>query len=401
MRVLDLFAGPGGWSEGMASIGIRAVGFELDGDACRTRAAAGHLAAQTDVAAYPADAIGEVDGLVASPPCQAFSMAGQREGEKDLPALHSAISGSRSGWKDGTLDVEWHDARSPLILEPLRWAWHTRPAWIACEQVPPCLPIWEHMADVLRAWGYDAVAVRLLAADYGVPQTRRRAFLLAHRDGVKVAEPTHAEHPEPGLFGDRKPWVTMADALGWTGRLYGNQKPPHNGGRYHSVGCENPAQSVTSNVHLYRLVGNNSVAGEGRAERKGDKPAMTVGSRADLWRLRQGNQENATVWDIHEPSPTMLFGHRKNEVQWVRTRPATTVVSSFGQGKIAPPGHHDTSTYETDSVKITLAEAAVLQGFRPDYPFQGSKTSQFRQVGNAVPPTWAAQIIGVLAMEAQ
>jgi len=80
MRVVDCFAGPGGWSEGMASIGIRAVGLELDGDACRTRVAAGHRTVLADVTAYPPEAFRGFDGLVASPPCQAFSAAGKREG---------------------------------------------------------------------------------------------------------------------------------------------------------------------------------------------------------------------------------------------------------------------------------------------------------------------------------
>jgi len=308
------------------------------------------------------------DGIVVHN-CQAFSMAGKREGDEDLPRLHSAIASARDGWCDELRNGPWYDVRTPLILEPLRWAHHCRPTWIACEQVPPCLPIWEHMADVLRSWGYDAIALKLCSADYGVPQTRLRAFLLAHRGGVRVAEPTHAECPEPCLFGERLPWVSMAEALGWTP-----------GSR-----AMDPRQSERAKA---RVVPDT-------------EPSRTICSEklvrgVDLWRLRHNNQERATIRGLDEPAATIFTGDAKNDIRWTRTRPATTVVRSCGQGKIAPPGHHDTSTYETDSVKVTLAEAAVLQGFRPDYPFQGSKTSRFRQVGNAVPPTWAAQIVGAL-----
>jgi DNA (cytosine-5)-methyltransferase 1 len=343
--VVDLFAGPGGWSEGMASIGIHEVGLELDRDACRTRVAAGHHTVRTDVAAYPPEAFAGFSGVVASPPCQAFSQAGKREGIKDLSAIHRAVEAARSGWRDELRAGPWADDRSALILEPLRWAWTVRPTWLACEQVPPALEVWEHMADVLRSWGYDARALRLLAADYGVPQTRLRAFLLAHRERVNVAEPTHAEKPEPGLFGaDRRPWVRMAEALGWDGV-----------------------------------------------------------ERVRNWRVG-GFAADAEAIPLDRPAPTLTLSNGRE--CWTYERPATCVA---GDPRLSPPGYRGRpEDYTADgeymgersmdhAVKIELHEAAILQGFRPDYPFQGTKTSRFRQVGNAVPPTWAAQIIGSLS----
>ena len=56
----------------------------------------------------------------------------------------------------------------------------------------------------------------LNAADYGVPQTRKRAFCLAHRTRtVHAPEATHDRDPQPSLFGELAPWVSMASALGW------------------------------------------------------------------------------------------------------------------------------------------------------------------------------------------
>ena len=78
--VLELFAGPGGASEGARMIGLhRLVGVEIDPAACATRAAAGHRTVRASVTALDtAPLSGRVAGLLASPPCTTFSAAGKR-----------------------------------------------------------------------------------------------------------------------------------------------------------------------------------------------------------------------------------------------------------------------------------------------------------------------------------
>jgi DNA (cytosine-5)-methyltransferase 1 len=190
--VLDLFAGPGGWSEGLRELGRQDIGFETDKAACATRHAAGHLTIRADVSTYPLEHLtGRVEGIIASPPCPDFSSAGRRKG----------VAGD-SGW---------------LIYEVPRWVEAIRPQWVACEQVPEVLPYWRLFADQFWAIGYSCWAGILCAADYGVPQERYRAVLMAHRDKtVHPPAPTHAEHPEDGLLGPALlPWVSMAEGLGW------------------------------------------------------------------------------------------------------------------------------------------------------------------------------------------
>jgi site-specific DNA-cytosine methylase len=96
-----------------------------------------------------------------------------------------------------------------------RWALGVRPDWVACEQVPEVLPIWHVVAERLRAEGYSAWAGTLNAADYGVPQTRQRAVLMASRSRPAVPPAaTHARRPRVRLDGTGLPsWATMAEAL--------------------------------------------------------------------------------------------------------------------------------------------------------------------------------------------
>ncbi|GAA1402698.1 hypothetical protein GCM10009639_46400 [Kitasatospora putterlickiae] len=217
-HIIDLFAGPGGWSEGLRRLGHTDIGFEIDAAACATRTAAGHHTIRTDVATYPtAPLVGKVSGLIASPPCQTFSAAGLRAGNDDIALCHQALDDLTAGRDTrSALHSACADPRSLLAVEPLRYAFDTRPDWIALEEVPAVEPLFDHIARILRGLGYSTWVGVLNAADYGVPQTRRRAFLLASAVcPVTPPGPTHAATAEPeSLFGPgRSPWVTMANAL--------------------------------------------------------------------------------------------------------------------------------------------------------------------------------------------
>lgn len=190
--IVDLFAGPGGWSLGLRALGLEDVGVEFDKDIADTREQLGLQTIHADVRDIPVDAWGRIDGLIASPPCQTFSQAGKRMGLAD--------------------------ARGQLIYEPKRFIECHLPDFIAFEEVPPVLPMWDEYAAWLRDIGYRAWTGILNAADYGVPQSRKRAFLFATRNGVSPSPlpGTHAKNPSrrPNLFGEtKKKWVTAAEAL--------------------------------------------------------------------------------------------------------------------------------------------------------------------------------------------
>lgn len=226
---LDLFAGPGGWDEGLRILGsdVPVIGIEWDEWACKTRTAAGHLTIRADVSKHPTEPfVGRVRGLIASPPCPTFSAAGNGLGNAEMDRLISAASCiARVGWADPWKLHEWADPRTPLVLEPLRWVEALRPRWIACEQVPAVAELWGHYEFIWRQEGYSTWSGVMDAECFGVPQTRDRAVLMATLDGpCHPPEPTHQRYV-PGepqwtearadLLGVRLPWVSMAEALGW------------------------------------------------------------------------------------------------------------------------------------------------------------------------------------------
>lgn len=342
MTVLDLFAGPGGWSQGLRSMGIREVGIEIDATVCATRKAAGHATIRADVATYPTAPLrGKVTGQIGSPPCQTFSAAGLRAGNDDLPLCHQALDDLAHG-NDTRAAVReaCTDPRSLLVVEPLRYALDMRPDWIVLEEVPAVLPLFEHTARHLSAVGYSTWTGILNAADFGLAQTRRRAILLASRTRPALPpEPTHADGGTPDdLFGDGlPPWRTMGDVLGC---------PP-------------------AIVHTR---GNHTTGGS-RFSTTG--PSWAVTGRARSWLLKVGNRPAATRRRLDQPAPTLLFGKALNDVSW-----------------IDPDG--------TPVRRLAVVEAAALQGFPTHYPWAGSRTKQFQQIGNAVPPPLATAVLGTL-----
>ncbi|AKJ10198.1 DNA methylase [Streptomyces incarnatus] len=390
--ILDLFAGPGGWSHALSVLGARDVGLEWDTWACKTRARAGQLTIQTDVARYPVWIFsGRVLGLIASPPCQAWSMAGKRLGLVDQLLVHQAVTDLAAGrdTREQLLSA-CADPRSLLAAEPMRYL-HAlnavgEPEWVAMEEVPDVLPLWKQYAAVLRTWGFSVWTGILNAADYGVPQTRRRAILLASR--VRTAEPpppTHAQVAEPeSLFGPgRARWVSMAEALGW-GRTDG-PVPTVCAGGGPGGGPEPFPSGARKTLTDARARGTWTPhpAGAARHSRRTDQPVdcSTQTSTAEAhrwaWSLRSNNQANATVRRVDEPAGTLFFGHRANECTWV-AEPAAPVPLN-----VAVP----------EPIRITAREAGVLQSFPVDYPWQGNKGQQFSQIGNAVPPRLAAHLL--------
>lgn len=333
VAIVDLFAGPGGWDIAAQQLGLPVTGIELDPSACATRRAAGLDTVEGDVRAWRPEDFPTATDLIGSPPCQPYSIAGKGAGRRALDTvLHFAAQlAARHDIRAGLATLD--DERTGLVLEPLRWTLQALDAGRPCrtvmlEQVPTVLPVWETMAQILRSEGYTVVTGRMHAEEYGVPQPRARAVLVARR-------------------GDQHgPARTDPPPL---------QPHHHPGGR----------QS-----------GSAALGVDGRSARLGDDPPP----RADR-RSRHGSRRPRSVLRRRLQKP-------RHPVRGTRRGPLDHQHPADGRRGTAPYRGG-----RKDMIRVSVADAAALQTFPPGHPFQGTRTKQYEQVGNAMPKRLAAAVI--------
>lgn len=162
---LDLFCGAGGFSLGFAVSGFRVQGIDWDADAVDTFSANVGQGACLDLSGEVS--LPRADVLIAGPPCQPWSRAGKQLGESDprdgLSAVADAIQivAPTVVVVENVPDISRDDRRARLD---------------------------DFLANLV-AFGYVVNVAILNAADYGVPQNRRRFFVMAARDGAAIAVP--------------------------------------------------------------------------------------------------------------------------------------------------------------------------------------------------------------------
>ncbi|WP_371403453.1 DNA cytosine methyltransferase [Kribbella sp. NBC_00662] len=265
VQLVDLFAGPGGLDVAARWLGVKAQGIEWDPNACATRRAADLLTTEGDVRlSEPADFPG-ASILAGGPPCQTYTVAGSGAGRRALDQVLAFVKLMAAGEDVSEELTKLDDERTGLVLEPLRWALQAverRKPFdaIVLEQVPAVLPVWHAVGEALEGRGYKTICGILHTEEFGVPQTRRRAILIARRDRKpSLPSPTHRRYrkgvPRSAGDPDLLPWETMGDALN-RGPFevisnYGTGGDPKARGRRTSG---EPAATVTGKVSRNRLL---------------------------------------------------------------------------------------------------------------------------------------------------
>lgn len=407
IKALDLFAGTG-WGVACQWLGIKEAGVEIMDEAVATRTANAMETIYRDVwdgleltEEQHRKAYGSYGLLIASPPCQTFSLAGKGAGRAALNEVLEAIE--LHAYKDALMlraFGEKHDPRTALVLTPLAYVWRDMPRLVAMEQVPTVLPVWEACAEVMREWGYEVKVEVLNAEQYGVPQTRKRAILVARRGGpVHMPTPTHSKYysrtPEkldPGV----KKWVTMAEALGWGA-------------------TDQPSHTVTAGVHGPTdrwASGGSSVRKQLDAKIGGPnwiaKPNQDVDIRT-TYAQRFDVEDVAAI----QTYPTGGNGYASTSTPWwaedepaqgrgLVDRPSPTITGGGTDAGGAEPiaKFHERYTSSPGWVgsteRLTTSEVATLQTYERPFVWRGTKTKQFLQIGNAVPPVLAEAILAAL-----
>ncbi|MDP2308682.1 MAG: DNA cytosine methyltransferase [Pseudomonadota bacterium] len=315
-RVLELFAGAGGAALGLGRARFAHVAcVERNPSAAATLRSAGLPAIEADVRAVDyAPFRDRVELLWASPPCQPGSTAGARLGATDdrdgWPATLAAVDACRPTWF--------------LAENVLGWTYHAEVCGGAAHACPAC-----HLdrlaGELARRFPFTG-AWRLDAADYGVPQRRRRLLLWAGPLPLDPDGParSHAHRDAAGRLGLR-PWVTMGDAIGDTlNRASCDRRVCYPCDEEHGRACSQPAR-------------------------------------------------------LDAPSPTVMTteekGTRAHSPEW-----------SFNGG---PDRASDAAFLVAGIRRIDVGEGLRLQGFPDDWPLQGTVHDRYVQVGNAVPPAMA------------
>ncbi|MER6677760.1 DNA cytosine methyltransferase [Streptomyces sp. NPDC000983] len=303
LRIVDLFAGPGGLDMAAKILDQEAIGIEWDDDAFETRQAADLLTVHGDVRDYGpnSEEVREATVLAGGPPCQTFTVAGSGAGRRALDLVLSLVDKLGKAEDVEGLDLVmkeaegFDDERTALVLQPLKWALeaHFREQpyeAIVLEQVPAVLPVWEAMGEVLERIGYQFPRVEpatpeedgqlllgevtgarrpakpprrafvLHTEEYGVPQTRRRAVLLARLgERPRFPEPTHRRYRKGVAASvgapELEPWVSMGKALGRKDHFvvvsnYGTGGDPKARGRREAT---TPSATVTGKISRNRL----------------------------------------------------------------------------------------------------------------------------------------------------
>jgi DNA (cytosine-5)-methyltransferase 1 len=331
-RALDLFSGCGGLTEGLHQAGFKVVGaIECDQLAVETYRA-NHkrviVEAKNILEIVPSDfrkrlklVKGELDLLAGCPPCQGFSSMTTLNGK--LP-------------KD--------DERNELVFQFVRFVREFMPRAIMMENVPGLASDGRltRVCKELRELGYEPEVKVLNAADYAVPQRRKRMILLAGYKGkISFAEPCDVRQ-------------TVADAFGVFNRVDLSRD------RLHTLG-EHRSPNV---VKLIREIPKDG------------------GSRADLGADRQLACHRACNG----------FKDVYGRMAWKAVAPTITGgCFNPSKGRFLHPEKNRT---------ITLREAAILQTFPPDYYFslRRGKVAVAQMIGNALPPEFIRrQSLGVAA----
>ena len=377
---IDLFAGCGGLSEGFYKCDYKALlHLEIDSVACETLKTRmryyGYDNKEIDDAVLCADITDEniiteidnrvketVDIIIGGPPCQAFSSVGRAQSPDSMN----------------------NDPRNYLFENYLKILNHVKPKMFIFENVkgiltakPKGVKIFERIIrEMSETYNVvdEASVILLNAADYGVPQIRERVILIGVRkdiDYINVNQIYSDIRKTNSNDDDNLPnYFTVKDAIADLPKLL-----PGEGANKVIVDTKN-----IKNAYLEKIANDSCLVYNHHARKH---------NAQDIERYRiLSSHKNWQLKDLQNVRPDLVhhdpkhFGNRYTVQEW--DKPGKTVVAHlYKDGNLFI--HPDPEQART----FTVREAARIQSFPDDFVFEGSRTQQYKQVGNAVPPLMA------------
>lgn len=368
IRALDLFAGAGGFSYGMEKAGIEVVvAIEYDKKIAKTykKNHPKTIMINEDIRKVPATSKesnlknlvpvqeffedAEVDIIFGGPPCQGFSMAGNRI-RKEKPFFL--------------------DERNMLFLEFLRMVEKLLPKVFIIENVPGILNydegrVKKEIEEKFTTLGYNVSSQILSAEKYGVPQKRKRAIFIGNRVGIDSEQlfpkETHFLNNEVTVWEAISDLPSLKSGEGEELQTYISE-PVSNYQRKMRNTTDGKYYNHIASVHLAKTIEILKMIKPGETMKDLPKEFQTKSIHSGAY--------GRMLKD--EPSYTL-----------------TTRINTPSVGRI---------THPVDDRTITPREAARLQSFPDSYHFLGDITTIGMQIGNSVPPL-LGRAIGKTIME--
>lgn len=339
IKVIDLFCGAGGISLGLKNVGCEIIyANDIDKQFCETYSKnhSGVFVDNRDInslnIAKEFRKYKGIDILTGGPPCQGFSQKGKRLGLKD--------------------------SRNYLFKKFLEVVTECMPNILIMENVPNLITsengyFYTEIENYLQKLGYSINSKILDASNYGVPQKRKRAFIIANRINKSISFPD-----------EETQIITVEDAISDLPILKsaeGELFTPYN---------KKPQSKYQKNIREFSSGIYNHIA------TKHSKDALhklsfipPLGDKNDIPLNLRTKSLHSGTWSRINPK-----------------KPARTITTRFD----TPSSGQFTLNFQDRC--LTVREAARIQSFPDKFIFYGNKTSQMKQVGNAVPPVLAEKI---------
>lgn len=372
--VVSLFSGCGGLDLGFKNQGFDIIwANDILDDACTTyRENIGNHIERNDILKINISEIPKADFVIGGPPCQGFSGIGRRD-----------VTDERNMLVWNYFDVIEHVNPKVFVFENV--------VGLKSAKLPELdkfgnavledngrpkkskKKVIDELAEKFRDLGYANIEIWTLnAADYGVPQRRRRVFIVGNRLGIDFPIPTET-HSENATDCKLK-WVSSFDAIS-------DLNPPTENGKadYKTPpGCEYQKRMRTTDntVDLHIT------------------PYASPSERKIIPFISQGGNYN-DVPDEHSTKRIMGFkksgGRTTTYGRLHPDKPAYTLNTHFNRINIGANIH-----YDEDRI-ITIREGMRIQSFPDDFKlFSSTKRNYYLQIGNAVPPLLSEAIAGTI-----